>query len=99
MSLCQYYQHREISAAKNLREILRIFGDARGSKYHWTIKNKIRLVGWLRKWRREVEADEMQAEIDKVTTDGIDEIGVEGQDMVDLQSKHGLSFAYMGTCI
>ena len=70
----QHGQDHKSSAEKNLRHSIQLAGEEWGMADPDTIGRMVILLGWLREWGREEEADQLQAEItEAIGRDDIDE--------------------------
>jgi L-fucose isomerase-like protein len=70
----QHQQDNKSSGEKNLRRSIQLAREAWGMADPLAIDLTATLMGWLREWRREEEADQLQAEItEAVGRDDIDE--------------------------
>jgi hypothetical protein len=70
----QFQQDNKSSAEKNLRHSIQLTREVWGMEDPRTIDIMVILLGWLREWGREEEADQLQAEItEAIGRDDIDE--------------------------
>jgi len=70
----QHQQNNKSSAEKNLRHSIQLTREAWGMADPWAMGLMVVLLGWLRDWRREEEADQLQAEIaELIGRDDIDD--------------------------
>jgi hypothetical protein len=76
LELLAFSQHQQDKspAEKNLRHCIQLTREELGMADPQTIEHMVILLGWLREWGREEEADQLQAEItEAVGRDDIDE--------------------------
>ena len=74
LAFSQHEQDNKSSAEKNLRRSIQLAREAWGMGDPRVIDLMVVLLGWLRKWGREEEADQLQAEItEAIDRDDIDE--------------------------
>ncbi|KAF8859252.1 hypothetical protein BDZ45DRAFT_742491 [Acephala macrosclerotiorum] len=69
----KYNQDKRRLAEENQRSVIKIIVDNFGVNDSWAIKNMVILETWLRDWGREMEANELKAQIDEAI----------GKDMTD----------------
>ncbi|KAH8762340.1 hypothetical protein BGZ57DRAFT_573056 [Hyaloscypha finlandica] len=73
LAFSQHEQDNKSSAEKNLRRSIQLAREAWGMADPWAMGLMVCLLGWLRDWRREEEADQLQAEIaEAIGRDDID---------------------------
>jgi hypothetical protein len=79
MAQSQYQQHQAKKAEESLRMTIEMVTEYGGMNHPLAIEMMVNLEEWIRGWGRQEEADELQAEIDKlVGRDEIDELSVDG---------------------